>query len=253
MRGPDHGFFVGYFKSVPPAVKRFSLAAGVALVSAFVAAAVALAVATGDPGSGRFDNELGPEAMTGVLEQHPYPILRVPALGGRPARAVMLSGQGKAGVQDPSAALAGKTVEVGGVFVKRGDVDILLVGGRVGLRAAEGDPPPPEIAPAVPLGRWRLTGEICDGKCYAGAMKPGRGLAHKACANLCITGGLPPVLVMALPVEGATMVLLADRDGGPLPDAVLDYTATPVEIEGTLERRDDLLVFRVDTDGVKVL
>jgi hypothetical protein len=102
-------------------------------------------------------------------------------------------------------------------------------------------------APAQDLGRWRLVGEICDGKCSAGAMKPGTGLAHKACANLCILVGLPPVLVMELPVEGATVVLLAAEDGGPMPDALYDLVAVPVSMDGTLERRDDLLIFRIDT------
>lgn len=92
-----------------------------------------------------------------------------------------------------------------------------------------------------------MTGEICDGKCAAGSMRPGDGLAHKACANLCISGGLPPVLVMDLPVAGSTVVLIAGPDGGPMPKALYDLVALPVQIEGQLERRDDLLVFRADT------
>jgi hypothetical protein len=142
------------------------------------------------------------------------------------------------------------TVDVGGVFVRRGALQMLLVAqdgvkpGRISLAGFV-----PEAA--QDLGRWRLAGEICDGKCYAGAMKPGSGLAHKACANLCIFEGLPPVLVMELPVEGATEVLLAAQDGGPMPAALYNLTAMPVTMEGRLERRDDILVFRIDTGSVK--
>ena len=99
--------------------------------------------------------------------------------------------------------------------------------------------------PVKPLGRWRLTGEICDGKCYAGAMRPGTGLAHKACANLCLIGGVPPVLVTTAPVEGERFLLIAGADGGPVTPALLDHVATLVQVEGDVERRGSLLVLRV--------
>lgn len=147
-------------------------------------------------------------------------------------------------------ALGTSALEVGGVFVRRGDIEMLLVS-DTGAKAGAGLLPGFQPAPAEDLGRWRLTGEICDGKCYAGAMKPGQGLAHKACANLCITEGLPPVLVMELPVEGSTVLLLAGEDGGPMPDALLHLTAVPLQLEGRLERRDDLLIFRIDQGSVQ--
>ncbi|MEL6236793.1 MAG: hypothetical protein AAFR46_20540, partial [Pseudomonadota bacterium] len=98
--------------------------------------------------------------------------------------------------------------------------------------------------------RWRLVGEICDGKCYAGAMRPGTGLAHKACAILCLDGGVPPVFVATDEVEGAQFMMLAGPDGGAVPDAVLQQTAILVTADGEIERRGDLLVFRIDPDSV---
>lgn len=199
------------------------------------------------PGSGGYAGLPAPGRLTGVLETRPYPILRIPAAEGVPARAVMLAGQSKVGVQDPAAALAGRLVDASGVMVRRGDLDMLLVGGPIGLKAAEtGSAGAAAPEAPVPLGRWRITGEICDGKCAAGAMRPGTGLAHKACANLCITGGVPPVFVSTAPVEGAGFLLLAGRDGGPLPASVLDRTGERVAVEGSVERRDDLLVLRVE-------
>lgn len=249
----DHGFFVGYFKKVPPAVARFALIAGFGFVGVMLGAALALALSTTDPGSGRYEGLAAPGSVTGVVELLPYPILRRPAGEDGLPRAILLGGQGKAGVAPEAAALSGMAAVAGGVFVRRGDIDMLLVGGGTGLKAADSPlagfrPSPPEA-----LGRWRLSGEICDGKCYAGAMKPGSGLSHKACANLCISGGLPPVLVMALPLEGKTVALLADADGGPMPDELLHLTAVPVELEGMLERRDDLLIFRVDRGSARRL
>lgn len=242
-------FFVGYFRKVPPVIRNFALLAGVNVVSLLAVLALLLPLGTIDPGSGGYANDLRGGTLTGVIDPLPYPILRVPGRDGTPARAILLGGQDKSGAQS-RVAVAAEAVEIGGVFVRRGDLEMLLVGGA-GARAAT--MPLPGFVPAPPedLGRWQLTGEICDGKCYGGAMKPGTGLAHKACANLCVASGLPPVLVMELPVEGTTVVLLASEDGGPMPEALRDLTALPIQLEGRLERRDDLIILRIDEGSVR--
>ncbi len=245
-RPPDPGFFIGYAKRVPPAIAQCALLFGVFFLCGLASASLALSLSTQNPGSGGYVDELRGGKLSGVVELRPYPILRVPAREGRGPRAIMLSGQGKAGVAAEAGPLDGQWAEVSGIFVKRGDLDMLLVGGKPGLVGVI----PPEDAgllrAPVPLGRWRLTGEICDGKCYAGAMRPGTGLAHKACANLCITGGVPPVFASTSPVEGREFLLLAGFDGGPLPRALLDRTGELIELQGEVERRDDILIFRVE-------
>jgi hypothetical protein len=245
---PPDPFFVGYFRKVPAPILEFALLAGSGIVSLLALLALLLPLGTIDPGSGSYANDLQGGTLGGVIDPLPYPILRVPASADAPARAVLLGGQDKTGVQD-RVTVGAPMVQVGGIFVRRGDLQMLLVGNG-GIRPD--DTGLAEFTPAAPqdLGRWRLTGEICDGKCYGGAMKPGSGLAHKACANLCIASGLPPLLVMELPVEGSTVVLLAAQDGGPMPDALFDVTAVPIRLDGQLERRDDLLIFRVDEGSV---
>ena len=242
-------FFVGYFKKVPPSIRNFALWAGGGIILFLATVALLLPLGTIDPGSGQYADDLQGGALDGVVDPLPYPILRVPAGDGMAARAVLLGGQSKIGAQGRVGA-GGSMIEVAGVFVRRGALQMLLIGDN-SIKADTGARPAFIPAPIEDLGRWRLTGEICDGKCSAGAMKPGRGLAHKACANLCISTGLPPVLVMELPVEGSTVVLLAGEDGGPLPAALLDLTAVPVQLEGQLERRDDLLIFRIDEGSVR--
>ncbi len=247
---PADPFFVGFFKKVPRSIAVVALGAGGAMAGVLVAAAIALPFGMADPGSGGYSDDLKGGVLSGVIDPLPYPILRVAAADGAPAQAVLLGGSSKIGVQDQVAGTTAAGVTAGGIFVRRGDLRMLLLGGGA-LKPA----PEAVFAPAAaePLGHWRLTGEICDGKCQAGAMKPGTGLAHKACANLCIDGGLPAVLVMALPVAGKTVVLLADADGGPMPAALLHLTAVPVEMTGLLERRDDLLIFRIDPGSVQSL
>ncbi|MFP5076170.1 hypothetical protein ACLE20_02580 [Rhizobium sp. YIM 134829] len=245
---PDPGFFLGYSKKIPPAFLRLSLVFAACFLLGLATAALALSLGGSNPGSGGYVDELKGGRVSGVLEDRPYPILRVPARDGRASRAIMLAGQGKTGVAAQAGPLEGRWTEVGGIFVKRGDLDMLLVAGD-GIKPATTPVNAAEPEAPVPLGRWRLTGEICDGKCYAGAMRPGSGLAHKACANLCIIGGVPPVFVTTAPVEGRNFLLMAGPDGGPLPRALLDKTAVLMELEGEVERRDDLLIFRVDMPG----
>jgi hypothetical protein len=245
---PADPFFVGYFKKVPAAIRDFALGAAAVAVAGLVLLGLLLPLGTVDPGTGRYANDLRGGSLTGVLEPAPYPILRVPATADSAPRAVLLGGQDKMGAQSLTDR-GTPMLDVGGVFVQRGDLEMLLIGASSVRPSA--NPAGFTPAPTEDLGRWLLTGEICDGKCYGGAMKPGTGLAHKACANLCIEFGLPPVLVMELPVEGSTVVVLAGSDGGPMPDAMFDLTAIPLQVEGQLERRDDLLILRVDESSIR--
>ena len=84
-------------------------------------------------------------------------------------------------------------------------------------------------------------------------MRPGTGIAHKACANLCLTGGVPPVFVSTHPVEGSEFLLLAGPRGGPLDEAVKSWVAARVQIDGRIVRRGDLLVFHVDLASAELV
>ncbi|MEM8629660.1 MAG: hypothetical protein AAGF74_00355 [Pseudomonadota bacterium] len=189
-------FFIGYI-GAQGALKPFLYVLAVALVVASGALSYWVGTTQTDPGPGALRFDYGRQTVTGVIELTPVPILHVTEGTDRvPAgRTLMMTAGGKAGAQDRADPLDGQLATASGVVLERGDLDMLqLRGGRNGLQAAEGGGagviPTPE-----PLGRWRLAGEICDGKCYAGAMRPGDGLAHKACANLCIIGGVPAVFV----------------------------------------------------------
>jgi hypothetical protein len=233
--GPS--FFIGYLPA-PPDVRRFAIVAFVFLIAAFGSAAALLGRTPTEVGATRFIDEL---SISGVLVARPYPVIVAQPDAAHPlGRTIMLGGDGKRGVQNFATALNSLEARAQGALIKRGDLDLLLVGPQ---DVKVGGPAPAPIA--TPLGRWRLYGEICDGKCAAGGMAPGAGLAHKACANLCVEGGLPPVLVSSGAVEGSDFLLLADSDGGPTP-AIDDFVAVPVVLEGDVERLGDMLIFRVD-------
>lgn len=253
----DGPFFVGYGK-VPTGLRGFLIAVVAALFVMVVAVSAAGAFWQGGTGAGRFRFDLGRQSITGVIELTPTPLLHVTqGTDDIPAgHALMLAGPGKNGVLERVAEFDGALVTVTGILLDRGDLDMLqVIGNANGLMpadamvAAEGEVP--DIPVPEPLGRWRLVGEICDGKCEAGAMNPGRGIAHRACASLCLIGGLPPVFVLQQPVEGASFLMIAGEAGNPMPEALYDWVAGYVSLEGEITRHGDLLIIDVDQDTLE--
>lgn len=245
----DTPFYVGYLNAIPKQLVVFLSVFAVCFAGGMGLAALALSSTQNDPGNGgfqwgnRFEN-------VGILELRPYPVLRMAATDEAPARTYMLTGQGKRGAFRQAEANQGNPVSLRGVPVARGDLMMIQVGRVEATEDGSGSFSPSE---PVPLGRWKLSGEICDGKCYAGAMRPGRGLAHKACADLCLTGGIPPVFVSSGDVEGRNFFLMADAEGNLLGDEIKPLLALFVELEGEVERLDDLMVFKTDLSTARLL
>lgn len=250
--GTDKPFYVGYLPT-PAGLKLFLVGVAATLIGMFAGLSVLIGTAQDDPGQGSFRWDWGAQSVEGVVEMAPYPILHV-TKGNKnieTGKSLLLTSGGKNGMQKRLAGFDGKLVVLRGIALQRGDIGGLQVGGgKEGIKLADGGARPFAVKP---LGRWRLKGEICDGKCLAGAMRPSRGLAHRACANLCLIGGIPPVFVSSGSVDGSEFFLLANKDGGPLPDAYLDHVALYVALDGEVERRGDMLIFKVDLETLKVL
>lgn len=249
----DTPFFIGW---ATPDRRLWPFLVGVAVIAFIASFSIAYLVAAtqNDPGNGA---RMGRVEALGVLQTRPYPVLHVLESDQfESGTTVLLMGQGKNGAQGRADSLDGQIVQISGTRLNRGDLNgIILRGGENGVMfaddamvaAGEGTLPVVED-----LGRWRLTGEICDGNCLAGAMRPGTGLAHRACANLCILGGLPPVFVATDTVGGSEFFLVADADGGPMAEAMLDVTALLIEAEGRVERHGGMNVFLIDADTVEL-
>lgn len=231
-------FFVGWMGRMPSGFAGVALLLGLGLP----ALGLGLGIAARDtappafgsvPGAPNLADLPTEAALTGLLLPGPVPLLHLP--GGR---TLMLSGDGKRGPGiDP--ALTGRMIAAEGFVLRRGTLEMLVL--TAPPAPAEGTAPPPAV---TDLGRWRISGEICDGKCAAGGMRPGIGLAHRACAVLCIDGGLPAVFVPTAPVAGHAFLLLADAEGGDPWPAFRHLTAQRVTLEGQVERRGTVLLFR---------
>lgn len=236
MSGPrDHGFYVGYSESTPPAVARALRWMTVLLLVLSAGVAILLATAQDPFDAGTFAYG-SPELYTGTLLPGASPRLTVD--GEEHA----LVSEFKHGPPDELRRLVGKRVSLEAT-------PILDPTGR----ALEVTSVPPEDAgratelpPATPVGRAELVGEIVDIKCALGAMKPGRGKVHRACATLCIRGGIPPGLLVQSEGGQRRLYWLESEDGGALGLELLHWVGRPVHAEGEVLRRGETFFLRVD-------
>jgi hypothetical protein len=252
MSRPEE-FFIGWAPAPPRGLRRWLAAAAVVGLLGLPALGLLLGAAADDPADAAFATvpgqalpaELPTEmAVQGVLVDGPYPLLHLPATPGLPrGRTLLLSGDGKAPPPLEARALHGRLVAAEGFALRRGSIEMLVMGAPP---RPVTDAPAPAAPSAESLGRWRITGEVCDGKCAAGGMRPGIGLAHRACATLCLDSAIPAVFVPTAPVAGHAVLLLADHEGRAGIPAFRDAIGRRVTLEGAVERLGSLLVFRAE-------
>ncbi len=237
----EASFFVGW-ADTPPADRRFFLRAGFGLTAASAAIGFGLAASQRAPGSGQWDADVVRE-WRGVATAEPYAMLRTSDLGNGPQTA-LLSCLGKCGVAARLGSLAGQPVVVKGSLIQR-DRHVMIAVDEEGdwIRRDERAPVDPALAfpPVEPLGEVELTGEILDSKCWFGAMRPSEGKVHKACASLCIRGGIPPAF-FARGSAGQGALLIMTTGGGAHGHDLLSLVADPVRASGRVARWGNLLL-----------
>jgi hypothetical protein len=144
---------------------------------------------------------------------------------------------------ETTALLDGKSVTLKGTLIYRGNQTMIeVLPGSIQITNIAG----PALPEAVPLGKQTLVGEIVDSKCFLGVMNPGQLTPHRACAIRCISGGVPPVLLVRQKDGPAIYLLLVSADGKPVIKQVLEMVAQPLEITGEVERQGELLILRAD-------
>jgi hypothetical protein len=254
-------FFIGWLPT-PRKYVRFLRPLVIGLLLAVGGMAAALAALQRDPGTGQWDDD-NVRTFDGIAFTRPYGMVRVDGeKPGDPPRTFLLVEDGKFGALPRVEKVVqgrpnGVAVRVSGTILQRdGRWMLELVEGEKGMRqlTAEEEAKLPALgwpAPEVVAEHVSLKGEIIDPKCYLGAMKPGGGKTHKACAMLCISGGVPPMLVTRDAARNETFYLLVTDDGEVANDRVLDFVGDPVEVSGRLERHGDFLVLRIAAEGVR--
>ena len=232
------------------AATRFSLGSATGVLVAILVLGTVFAAFQRSPGE-QFQAGAYGVRHAGLLVALPYPHVRTLNADGQ-VTTLLFTGWVKDNVDLPAEKIGQAVGATGNRYERAG---LRMLEGAGGFEAAA-DLPPADLARlhAVPnqdLGPVTLRGEIVDSKCYAGRMRPGVGHGHRACAQLCILGGIPPVLVTVEADGSETHYVLAARQGGPVNEAVAPFAAEPVEVRGRLERRGDPNVLHVDPAEIR--
>jgi len=261
MSDPDRDeFYVGYLPQAPDGIAS-RVRSPVVLLMFFVAALAAVLVVSQRPFA-RSVFEFGViRSLTGVIVEQPYPALLMQRPGATGTNAAQLSAYpltifGKFGAGAEVAGLDGRAVQLDGSLIYRdGRTMVQIEAGTVEpLPPAQGAALEGAARPAdVELGTVTLVGEIVDSKCFYGVMKPGNLKPHRSCAARCISGGVPPVLLVRDREGQATYLLLVSSEGRAVNAEVLEFVAEPVEIRGRVVRRGDQLILHADPSGYRRL
>jgi hypothetical protein len=229
-------FYVGYQPRAAESVGRWVRATVLLLILLAALVAVALVLAQAPFAAATFEYGID-RPYTGLLvTAGQLPLL----LPNGETRALLLVGPGKFGVAGEmiAAAQAGRRVT--------------LRGSRIGASALQVDPATVRIDFAEParvagvvedLGPVTLVGEIVDTKCHFGVMNPGSGKVHRDCAARCLSGGVPPGLLVRDASGRLETFLLTGVSGRDL----VDLAAEPVRVQGKLTRVASAPVLHVHT------
>ncbi len=246
---PDHimrprssdSFYIGYAPHAPVPLARHTRQAVLAILLLAGCSVGALALAQPQFAAATF--EYGHlRTISGRLYAHPYPMLMTDSSGG--PRQYLLAGQGKHGARAP---VDGRLVSVLGTLIRRGNSAMLEVSSVSVAAGATNEPPPAQ----TDLGTFTLTGEIVDSKCWSGVMAPGEGKTHLACAVRCLSGGLPPLLVIKNEEGHQRQLILTDAAGGPMPRTLLRSVGRPVTVSGRLLKEGELFFLRAAPAAIR--
>ncbi len=242
-------FYIGYLPKAPKAVASVVVKAvsGIAVVLLVVALSIALRQQPAENSVFEFGTYT---TITGVIFEKPYPLLRVNAgtntQGNAVYQSIPLVNLGKRGVAHiidelgRNTALNQAEVTISGTLIYYDGKSLLeLSEGKASIKGTKQASSPVQ---AQATGTWHeatLAGEIVDGKCFFGVMKPGYGKAHRSCAVRCIAGGIPPVLSVKNSSGGYDYYLLTGPNGQAYNQQVLPYTGKPVTISGRWRQVDD--------------
>ena len=257
-RGPvdNDEFYVGYEPNVQPelAKRTVRIIAGLFAVTLCVSVLLVFGQQRFTPAVFEFQQY---KEFEGLIEDRPVPSLLV----RRPGATGVVSAvsryplvlPGKHGASLSVRGFKGTWVHLQGSLIYRGEQAMIeLVPNSIralpflpdaGVSAASDEA----------LGVFTIVGEIVDSKCYLGVMNPGNGKVHKDCAVRCISGGIPPALLVRSRDEESLVLLLVGTDGRQLNGEILDKVGEPVQIQGRVVRIGDTLRLIAEPQSIRSL
>ncbi|MEL6328188.1 MAG: hypothetical protein AAFR38_00885 [Planctomycetota bacterium] len=248
MTTGKNDFYVGYLPMPKSHLRFLQIALPLTLLLA-IGSGAAVATNRRAWGPGTWDLARAVD-FEGTLLLEPYPILvtddgALPIVGV--AKVVPSRDAIAARGFDPDR--PARAIVNGNLITRDGRRMISLALDETSIAPATGEPDEPTID-WIGTDVVTLAGEIVDSKCFLGAMKPGDGRTHKACATLCISGGVPPVLVTTDDTGAHTYFLLTDDRGrGLRPEAIEAFKpliAEPVRVTGEFGRLAGWNILAID-------
>lgn len=198
-----------------------------------------------------------PTKVSGIYHESPYPMLKV-TLADNIYKDILLLGFGKFGpneylkeIKKETNSLVGKGLTIEGQLIYYNGRTLLEIDDSQKITLSDSKMKP--IASATLLGNKEMEGEIVDPKCYFGVMKPGYGKIHRSCAALCISGGMPPVLVSANENGEDDYFLLTNLKGNPIHQDILPYIGQPSILKGEVFDLGDWKEMRIDVAQIERL
>ena len=225
-------FYIGYYPKMDRSNARWiALSAGILLL-AFLGAAWMWLPIMQDAGDGQYDyGEV--RSWSGLVLNDAYPILSVLDEDNNP-REVLLVVPFKKGADEFVSGRQGQMIEVIGTRIERGGIMMIeLDGSPVHQHASESVPEASRTIDGVAV---TASGEIVDSKCWLGVMNPGEGSVHRACANLCIRGGIPPAFRYREADGTQQTALLYGPNGEHASSALHDLAGRLISLSGTYTR-----------------
>ena len=233
-------FYIGYGGEMPRAIgRRVRMAVTIVAAVAAVSVLVVVVAPTRLPPS-RFEFGVVTE-RTGILKRTPYPTLDA----GR--KQLLLVGRGKWGADRQLSSIADGPVTIRGSRIQRGDREMLEVHDARPAASSAVSRDPQTREPSTIATFVTLRGEIVDSKCFLGVMNPGEGAVHRDCARRCVSGGIPPMLVVRDGRHREELIVLLAADGGAIGREIVQATGKPVEVSGFLVRGSDGYALRVSS------
>lgn len=177
----------------------------------------------------------------GTLRLSPLPFLRLESNRAEGGENLPLVGAGKFGPPSMIHSAEGKKVRFKGSLIYRGGQRLIEMNSPETLEILGTGAP---SNPVEDLGSGTFTGELVDTKCYFGVMRPATGKIHRGCAIRCLSGGVPPGLLVRDSDGNGVVYLLAGEADQPL-DFDPSWAALVVKVDGRLELHNGTPVLRV--------
>ena len=242
-------FFVGYL-DMPKALEKFYWPLTILMLLGSMLIGYGFASAQKSPIAASWDTSQS-EKIQGLLQLNPYPVLhRIDPNDSSNVESILLVKQGKYSADSAAQPYHNKIVTVNGFPIRHGGWTMLEISKDEDIQpesslSQQDVQRLTQATQPISLGTVALSGEVIDSKCYLGVMKPGEGLVHRACAEVCLLGGMPTMLVVRGTDKNRYGYILTSAENASVSIDYAKQAAENREVQGEMIQRGDLLYIRM--------